>query len=481
MWATSPAFWASLIRANVELWPFPAGPPAGKEAGPQTPPDSIGCLPFPREWERRPLTNRGRGTKLDRQRMGDDSWSGHANWPWLFIWLVLTVSPLGDADAAGPNQSVGELFALSTDETDPQASHATVGQPRGKFLSIEPVYTGEVFTNARGGKSTKDATQYQGLLDLGIRLDLEQTGGRLPGSLYLLAQNTHGRGLTQDFIGDTQVISNIDSFRNIMQVSEYWWESRWIEDRFTVRLGKQDFNTEFQRIETAEPFVHSTFGLSPSTAFPTYPDQALGAVALIQLQPSWTLKVGAWSAFARGSTWGYSSSDAYLVVGELERRYAWGEQQLPGILAVGALYESAGEVDGQPVSAVREYFVQWEQMVYRESSDTDDGQGLAVFAGYYPRLPGEAVILESIGDSAVVGLTYTGLWPGRDEDVAGWGVAWAEVYQGGTGHEMATEVFYRVNWNARWSLQPDLQYISSPSGIFRDAFVVGARIEVRPW
>jgi carbohydrate-selective porin OprB len=204
-------------------------------------------------------------------------------------------------------------------------------------------------------------------------------------------------------------------------------------------------------------------------------------VALIQLQPSWTLKVGAWSAFARGSTWGYSSSDAYLVVGELEHRYVWGEQQLPGILAVGALYESAGVLDGEPVSAVREYFLQWEQRVYRESSDTDEEQGLAVFAGYYPRIPGDQVIQESIGDSAVVGLTYTGLWPGRDEDVAGCGVAWAETYQGGTGREMATEVFYRVNWNARWSLQPDLQYINSPSGIFRDALAVGARIEVRPW
>jgi porin len=314
------------------------------------------------------------------------------------------------------------------------------------ILSVTPVYFGEMFTNARGGKSTKDATQYQGLLDLEFQLDLEQLGTRLPGSLYLLAQNTHGRGLTEDFIGDTQVISNIDSFDNIMQVSEYWWESQWLNDDVTLRLGKQDMNTEFQRIEAAEFFIQSTFGLSPSTAFPTYPDQALGAVALLQLRDSLQLKVGAWSAFARGSTWGYSASDSYLLVSELERRYSLFEDNLPGIVAIGALYESEGELDGQPVSAVREYFFQWEQAVFRENpGDEESQQGLTLFAGYYPRIAGADVILESIGDSAVAGLTYTGLLNGRDNDVLGVGVAWAEVYQGGTDQETVTELFYRAH------------------------------------
>ncbi len=46
----------------------------------------------------------------------------------------------------------------------------------------------------------------------------------LTGTFFLPAQNTHGEGLTEQFVGDTQVISNIDSSENIMQVSEYWWE-----------------------------------------------------------------------------------------------------------------------------------------------------------------------------------------------------------------------------------------------------------------
>ena len=98
-------------------------------------------------------------------------------------------------------------------------------------IALEPIYFGEVFTNTRGGISTNDATQYEALLDLPVTLDFESLGLPPPGRFFLLAQNTHGRGLTEDFIGDTQVVSNIDSFDNIMQVSEY----------FTFRTSRLEF------------------------------------------------------------------------------------------------------------------------------------------------------------------------------------------------------------------------------------------------
>ena len=87
-------------------------------------------------------------------------------------------------------------------------------------VCLKPVYYGEVFTNTRGGISTRRATQYEALLDLRLNLDFAKM--QLPplGRFFLLGQNTHGRGLTENFVGDTQVLSNIDSFDNIMQVSE---------------------------------------------------------------------------------------------------------------------------------------------------------------------------------------------------------------------------------------------------------------------
>lgn len=351
-------------------------------------------------------------------------------------------------------------------------------EPSGA-LSVAPVYTGELFSNTRGGITTKDATRYQALLDIGLTLDFKELGSPIPGKFFLLAQNTHGRGLTRDFVGDTQVLSNIDSFENIMQVSEYWWQFGLLDDDIIFRLGKQDVNTEFLFIEAAENFVQSSFGLSPSTAFPTYPDPSMGAVMLVQLNESWRLKAGVWDAFSKGSSWGFSGNDSILVVAEAERSYALAGGSLPGIFAIGAVYESAGEIEGQPVSSVQEYVIQVEQMVYREHPVyRDDHQGMAIFGGYYPRFPGNQLVDESIGDSLVAGITYTGLFAGRDEDQLGVGVAWAELFRGGTKQETVTEVFYKTQLTPRMSLQPDLQYISSPSGIYRDALVVGVRFQL---
>jgi porin len=350
-------------------------------------------------------------------------------------------------------------------------------QPPG--LAIEPVYHGEVFSNTRGGRSTNGATQYLALLDLGIELDLEALHSPLPGRFYILGQNTHGRGISEDFVGDTQVISNIDSFQNITRITQYWWEFGWLDDAVTIRLGKQDINTEFLAIELAADFIQSTFGLSPSTAFPTYPDPSMAAVALVQLTNAWRLKAGVWDAFAPGGGWGFSGNDSVLVVGELERTYALASGSLPGVFAVGAVYESAGVIEGNPVSSVYEYTVQFEQLVYRESGG-DDGntQGLGVFAGYYPRFPGLQIIDESIGDSWVAGLVYTGLLPGRDDDTVGAGYAWTELFRGGTNEEAVIELFYKAQCSHRLAIQPDLQYIVTPSGIYPDALAVGLRFQV---
>jgi carbohydrate-selective porin OprB len=246
-----------------------------------------------------------------------------------------------------------------------------------------------------------------------------------------------------------------------------------------VRLGKQDINTEFLFINSASDFIHSTFGLSPSTAFPTYPDQSMAAVVLVQLDETWRLKAGVWDAFAPGGGWGFSGNDSVVLIGELERTYTLANGRLPGTFAVGAVYESAGVIAGKPVSAVREYVLQVEQMVYRESVDGNEGiQGLGLFGGYYPRFLGSQIIAKSIGDSFVAGVVYTGLLPCRDEDVLGTGFAWTELFQGGTNQESVIEFFYRAQLKPRVAIQPDLQYVVSPSGIQRDALAVGVRFQL---
>jgi porin len=372
---------------------------------------------------------------------------------------------------------VGITVALHWMSQPAAASSDQCPQGRTQTWTITALYTGEVFNNARGGLSTRGATRYLGLLDLGIALDPASLDRSIPGTFFLLAQNTQGEGLTEQFIGDRQVISNIDGSRAIMQVSEYWWEFSPGGDSITVRLGKQDFNTEFAFIETAADFIQSTFGLSPSTAFPTYPDQSIGAVILVQLNEQVRLKSGVWDAFGKGSTWGFSGNDSVLVASELEWSYALSAGQLPGVLAIGAIYESAGRIGGQPVSAVHEYIVQFEQVIVREGGEQSQ-QGLSVFGGYYPRFPGAQTLEESIGDSLVAGLVYRGPVEGRDQDSIGFGAAWTELFQNGSNQETVVELYYRAELASRLRVQPDLQYIATPSGIYRDALAIGFRFQM---
>jgi porin len=350
-------------------------------------------------------------------------------------------------------------------------------------ISLDPVYYGEVFTNTKGGISTRNATQYEGLLDLALTIDFEKLRVPLPGRFFLLAQNTHGRGLTEEFIGDTQVISNIDSGDNIAQVSEYWWEFALLDDNVTIRLGKQDLNTEFLLVDMAEAFIQSSFGLSPSSAgLPTYPDPSMGAVALGQLTPSLRLKLGIWDGLADGGGWGFSGNDVILLIGELEYTYSLFDGRLPGILELGLAHNTDGIVSSLPFPSEWGYYIQWEQLVYRERPfDSDDTQGLGIFALYLPRFGGDPVTtatLETIEDSAAAGVVYTGLIPGRDDDVVGAGIAWARLNQGGTNQETVFEMFYKAQLTPSISFQPDLQYVASPSGIHRDALAVGIRFHV---
>jgi len=380
---------------------------------------------------------------------------------------------------------------FSSNQTPGPESHAEALEPWNTLapfpgfrnadnaLESETIYYADLHTNTRGGVSTRNATRYQGLLDIGVTIDLDRTHCPIPGRIHLLGQTTHGEGLTENFVGDTLVLSDIDSFRNITHLGEFWWEFQPLEEIVTLRFGKQDVNTEFAYMETAVHFVQSSFELTPNSALPTYPQQSIGAVGLVQLHPSLQWKIGIWDALADSGSWGFSGNNTLFLTSELEYKYALQDGWLPGTIDVAVGYLSDGELAGQTLDAVHGYALQWEQVLFREpGSDAEPLQGLSLFAAYYPRFFGPNRLQESIGDNAVWGLVSTGLLPHRDSDSIGIGVSWAQLFQGGTGQETAFEFYYRAQLTPRFSLQPDLQYIATPSGIHPDALVVGIRLQL---
>lgn len=349
----------------------------------------------------------------------------------------------------------------------------------GHGISFECLYTGEVFSNTRGGIRTRRATQYQGLLDLIVSADFQEAGIPLPGRLFIHGQNSHGRGLTEDFVGDRQTLSNIDSFDNIMQVGEYWWEMALWDGNLTFILGKQDINNDFVVTDMATDFIQSSFGISPDVAVPTYPAQSFAAVVKAQLTKSTECKLGIWDGRPDGGNWGFSGSGVTLTVCEVKSRYEIGYDDRPGNWYLGAAYHNDDFLHpNRPVENRGNYVVYFgaEQILWRERYTDEHGdQGLGVFGQYSWSPPHIDTQHQYIGG----GLVYHGWLPSRDNDTVGFGVAHAVFSDApGQSSETAIEGFYKAEVTPSIVLQPDIQYIVAPSGRERDALVVGLRFEV---
>jgi len=301
-------------------------------------------------------------------------------------------------------------------------------------LTVQYIYTGDVFTNMRGGINTRNATEYLGLFDLAITADLDHYGLAPGGTFFMLGEDFHGRGIG-DHVGDYQGTDNIDAGRQNMQVSEFWWERGILDGLITVRLGKQDANAEF----------------------------------------------GVFDGAADGRTWGFSGTGEVFSIYEFKATWALLSGRLPGDMHLGMWHHNGHPEDpGNPAITYADnhgVHLGFDQMIYKESWDEDDDQGLGVFVhyGWAPEERNE--VPNYIGG----GLVYKGLVPGRDDDMVGAGVAnvfFSDRMGLPSDHETAVEVYYKMQLSPYIVVQPDLQVVTSPSGVERDAFVAGLRFEL---
>ena len=347
-------------------------------------------------------------------------------------------------------------------------------------ISAEYVYTGEIFTNMRGGLNTRRATEYRGNFDLFVTADLDRIGFFPGGTLFLYGENGHGRGITERHVGDFQRLSNIDA-PDFVQVSEYWWERGLFEGFLTVRLGKQDCNADFAVVQSAADFINSSFGFHPTIPMPTFPAPSMAAAAFFEITDWLSFDAGVWDGAPAIGNWGLSGTGVTFSIYEVKATYdLFGV--LPGDAHIGLWYHSDQWDDVAPNSAAtfrgnHGIHCEAEQRLFKESrGDPEDRQGLVAFLqyGWSPEDRNEAQ--QYWGG----GLTGRGLIGGRDDDLLGLGVAhliFSDRLPERTS-ETTVELFYRANL-APWAMaQPDLQYIANPGGDGRDAFVFGLRFEV---
>ena len=401
---------------------------------------------------------------------------------------------------------------------------------RERGVGFELVHTAEWFWNTGGGLAEGD--NYRADLSLVAELDTDVAGWWRHGDFFLHLQTQYGDGITEDYVGDFQVLSNIDA-EDFAQVSEFWYKHRFLDDRLWIKLGKMDANVDFAYVDYGGEFINSSPGFSPTIPLVTYPDPDWGIIFGIEPVDWFSLNVGVFQGRPDGGrSLGNTLDNLHGPMVHIEPAFHYDISGRSGHLRFGFWWNGdtferlAPEEESEPADAaalralvagvradglgptflaaltaeatalaVEElrprffddteddgthgYYIAWDQELFKERrDDPDDGQGVGVFL-QYGRSDEDVIEAETYLGG---GLQWTGAIPGRDADIFGLGVFHADFSDAldfEKGSETVFEFFYRAEITPWFSVKPDLQYIVHPGGrAVSDALAVGIRTEL---
>lgn len=353
-----------------------------------------------------------------------------------------------------------------------------------KGITIEGSYTAEIFTKARGGLTNKFKGKYLGIIDTSLTLDTEKLGLWKGGTAYVSFQNTHGSGISTRYIGDIQLISSIDPEQNITHLNEYYIIQSFFKDILVFKAGKQDANDSFAYLENSEDFIQSSLTSPPNMPVPTYPLTGMGLATFITPHECFTFKYGLFDGNPNRSSFGLKTAfdghdgAVHLFEGSFNSKI----KSLKGNYIVGGWFHSGDHEEITTASFIRQFnhnygfYAGIDQMLYKESTDKEDDQGLYLL-GQYSYTPAKYSEISHYFGGA---LLYRGLIPHRNNDTSGIGVAIADISNRfktleGRGAETALEIFHKFQLTPWLIIQPDLQFIFSPDGIEKNAIAIGVR------
>ncbi len=403
------------------------------------------------------------------------------------IWGVLCVAVLAalPAGAVAAEAQPREFFA---DQPKGLGEHVAAW----KFN-----YVGEVFGNVSGG--LKQGAIYEGYAKLGLGINLEKLAGWEDTVFYANFLYPHGEGLSQNYVGDLNVVSNIDTYDSA-RLFKCWVQKNFAGKRFSLRVGIQAVDKEFFASEGAGIFLNSGFGafpvISQDVVVPVYPVSAPGmrliwkpTKALLLRAAVFSGAVGTPTLNQHNTRWNLRASEGVAAFAEAVCKVNAKGEGLPGTYKLGGFYNSKSFDDlagGEKLHGNYGGYAIADQRVWREGAGEDAAkQGLGVFARF--ALAPEDRNLVAFDTEA--GVTYTGLLPGRDGDVLGVGVVYAKVSSAArddlgapfpTHHETVLEISYQASINEWLTVQPDFQYVFNPGAVSggRDAVVAGLRFSI---
>jgi porin len=367
----------------------------------------------------------------------------------------------------------------------------------------------ETLSNPAGGFSR--LTIYQGLLDVSLTLDLEKLLNWPAASFYIDGYQISGRGLSKNAIGNLLAVSTIEALPST-RLHDLWLEQAFIDRQASLRIGQIALDDEFYISQYSANFINSTFGCPDilSTDLPSggpcYPFATPGARVRVAPTTDLTLSAVAFNGDPAppgpGNPQVRNSGGTNFLIGEggwlamAELAYAFDEQPISSSklsdVKLGGWYHSASFADlrhdtvgrsladpaSTGIAATHQgnfgLYLVMDKMLWRRPETAT--QGLAAFL----RVGGAPADRNLISVEVDAGLTFKGLFPGRELDVLGVGASYARIGYARrldrdeilfTGiqrpirdYETVLEVTYVARIAPWLVLQPDLQLVFHPGG-----------------
>ena len=359
----------------------------------------------------------------------------------------------------------------ATNDTTNTNNNSTVQHttaPDHKPFTKEFSYIADLCANMNGGLKT--GTTFLGMANIMAGFNTEYAGLWKGGQFYINAAATHGKSLSGEFIGDYQVVSNIDAGNHIY-LHELWY--RHSISGFEITIGLQDMNVAFANSENGSHFINSSFGvpsvISCNIPAPIFPLTAPGVTSKLSISESVVLKAAIWdgcpTAFDRNTNnlnWHLKRDDGTLLNAEIE--IASRLLKMPGIFKVGYYYHSGYIEKSADTGSKTEvfknnygFYLLADQTLWKQNAGE---QKLGMFAQL-------AISPERINRHHLYiggGINYSGFSHKQLSDVVGLAFACAMFNQNTISHETTIEIYYKKCFGQHLFIQPDLQYVISPAG-----------------
>lgn len=396
--------------------------------------------------------------------------------------------PLGASGKAEGGAAIGLTNALSSVSSFGDRITGGWGGTRSQLensgVTLEGSLVLEGFRNFRGGLGLPRAAGAS-TFDLSVSIATKRLLNFPGGELYADLEDHAGENPSTSLVGDLQVFDKLNA-NPYLQLFEFWYQQRLLDDVLRIKIGKIDANTEFSVIDYGLPFINSSTQVSPTVfLFPTTPDPMPGMNVFITPSHSYYLSLGAFYSNSSDRFGDFIGNPAVNQLSKYggffiaETGIEWEKAPVfpfAGNLKLGG-WEHNGTfimLNGETQKGTGGVYAILDQTIFHVS----EGLSVKTFLEYGLTQRTINPVDEHFGGGATCG----GFVPSRPSDLMGLTAQYALVSPAADlkySYELAVEWFYKTDLTSWGSFMPDLQYIVHPGGEYQNALVGTARIIVK--